>query len=79
MKNKVYIDYNYGSVYWSIKDIRRNANLLRRILKKVSDSVILKLANNLKEYFFSGDIDMTEFKYLYNLFNKKWLECIGNK
>ena len=46
MKNKVYIDYSYGSVYWSIKDIRRNANLLRRILKKVSDSVILKLANN---------------------------------
>lgn len=46
MKNKVYIDYNYGGVYWSIEDIRRNANLLRRILKEVSDSVILKLANN---------------------------------
>ena len=46
MKNKVYIDYGYGGVYWSIEDIRRNANLLRRILKVVSDSVILKLANN---------------------------------
>lgn len=46
MKNKVYIDYNYGGVYWSIEDIRRNANLLRRILKEISDSVILKLANN---------------------------------
>ena len=46
MKNKVYIDYNYGGVYWSIEDIRRNANLLRRILKEASDSVILKLANN---------------------------------
>ena len=46
MKNKVYIDYNYCGVYWSIEDIRRNANLLRRILKEVSDSVILKLANN---------------------------------
>ena len=46
MKNKVYIDYGYGGVYWSIEDIRRNANLLRRILKEVSDSVILKLANN---------------------------------
>lgn len=46
MKNKVYIDYNYGGVYWSIEDVRRNANLLRRILKEVSDSVILKLANN---------------------------------
>ena len=46
MKNKVYIDYGYCGVYWSTEDIRRNANLLRRILKKVSDSVILKLANN---------------------------------
>lgn len=46
MKNKVYIDYDYGGVYWSIEDVRRNANLLRRILKEVSDSVILKLANN---------------------------------
>ena len=46
MKNKVYIDYNYDGVYWSIEDIKRDANLLRRILKVVSDSVILKLANN---------------------------------
>lgn len=50
-----------------------NSNLFLSPKQLLDLANILKLANNLKEYFFSGDIDMTEFKYLYNLFNNLYI------
>lgn len=46
MKNKVYIDFDFGGVYWSIEDVKRNANLLKRIMQGIDNSIMVKLANN---------------------------------
>ena len=46
MKNKIYIDFDFGNVYWSIEDVKCNANLLKKIMQEIDDSIVLKLANN---------------------------------
>lgn len=46
MKNKVYIDYGHGNIFWSIEEVKNNFDTLKDIIKSLSDSTLLKLKHN---------------------------------
>lgn len=54
-----------------IKKLNSNMFLTTKQLLDLAN--ILKIASNLKEYFFSTEIDMTEFTNLYDLFNNLYV------
>ena len=52
MKNKIYIDYYDGEVYWSFEELKNNLNAIKGIIKHLSNQTALKLI--------SGEISLDE-------------------
>ena len=52
MKNKVYIDYYDGEVYWSIEELKNDLNAIKGIIKHLSAQTKLK--------FILGEISLDE-------------------
>ena len=50
-----------------------NSNLFLSAKQLLDLANILKISNNLKQYFFSSEIDMSEFTYLNSLFNNLYV------
>ena len=52
MKNKVYIDYYYGKVYWSIEELKNDLNAIKGIINHLPAQTKLK--------FILGEISLDE-------------------
>lgn len=84
MKNKIYIDYYDGKVYWSIEELKNDLNAIKGIIEHLSGQTVLKLMSGkisldeainrifLDQYQISYQLLETDSDTIYVNWNSDW-------